>query len=120
MNAEQLTYSQIWNRTENESSETIRRRVVQAHRLQRERYQKEDISYNSQLLPGQIERYCAVGRGESRLLEQIYERFQLTGRGYFRILRTARTIADLDGSQTIEKRHISEAVMLRQRRRETE
>ena len=120
VNAEQLTYSQIWNRTENESSETIRRRVVQAHRLQRERYQKEDISYNSQLLPGQIERYCAVGRGESRLLEQIYERFQLTGRGYFRILRTARTIADLDGSQTIKKRHISEAVMLRQRRRETE
>lgn len=120
VNAEQPTYSQLRDSRENESSERIRQRVVQAHRIQKERYQRESICYNSQLLPGQIERYCPVGRGERRLLEQIYQSFQLTGRGYFRILRTARTIADLEGSQEIKKRHISEAVMLRQRRKGAE
>lgn len=113
--AERLPYSQLKGGG-GESSRKIRERVIDAHKLQKERYQQEGIRYNSQLLPAQTEKYCPMGKEERKLLEQVYTTFQLTGRGYYRILRVARTIADLDQSETIKKRHISEAVLLRQRK----
>lgn len=113
--AEKIDYAQLTKDRKNESSYAVRQRVVRAHQRQKERYKKENIHYNSQLLPRQLERYCLLGKREKKLLEQIYQSFHLTGRGYYRILRTARTIADLDESDAIKTRHISEAASLRQR-----
>ncbi len=113
--AEQMDYRHLNSIEKNESSSVIQQRVIQAHDMQKERYREENISYNSQLLPGQTEKFCKLGQAEKKLMEQIYEKFQLTGRGYFRILKTARTIADLEGSERIRKKHINEAVFLRQR-----
>ncbi len=112
---ETITYCQLVKDKKNESSYTIRQRVLRAHQLQEERYRKEAIHYNSQLLPGQIEQYCVLGKREKKLMEQIYQSFHLTGRGYYRILKTARTIADLEESAEIKTRHIHEAAALRQR-----
>lgn len=115
VNVEPVDYQQLNSREKGESSAAIRQRVEAAHAIQRERYQKENISYNSQLLPGQMERYCMLGSAEKRYMEQVYKSFHLTARGYYRVLKTARTIADLEGSAEIKKRHVSEAVFLRQR-----
>ncbi len=113
--AEKIEYAQLTKDRKNESSAAIRQRVVRAHRLQEERYKNETTHYNSQLLPGQFEQYCLLGKREKKLLEQIYQSFHLTGRGYYRILKTARTIADLEECEEIKTRHISEAAALRQR-----
>lgn len=113
--AEPVEYGQLSGTENNEGSGSIRERVTQAQEIQRERYRGEGICYNSQLSGMQLERYCRLGKEEKKLLEQIYRGLGLTGRGYVRILRTARTIADLEGSDTVKKGHISEAVCLRQR-----
>lgn len=113
--ASQVKYEQLDNKCRNEDSETIRKRVEQAQQLQKERYKGENIRYNSQLLAGQINHFCVPDKAGKRLLEEAYAGMNLTGRGYFRILKTARTIADLDGSEQIKKKHISEAICLRQR-----
>lgn len=113
--ASQVRYEQLDKQTENESSEAIRKRVECAQLIQKERYKRENIRYNSQLSVGQINRYCVPDRGGKKLLEEAYAGMNLTGRGYFRILKVARTIADLEGSGQIKKKHISEAVCLRQR-----
>lgn len=115
VHTEQAEYSQISGNGKNESSALIRQRVEAAHQIQQKRYQKENIFYNSQIRPGQIEKFCQLKEGEKRFLEEIYKTFHLTGRGYFRILKVARTIADLEGSRDIKKQHISEALLLRQR-----
>lgn len=113
--ASQIKYEQLDTKNQNEDSASIRRRVEEARQRQKERYKEEGIRYNSQLLPGQIAEYCKTDKMGKKLLEQAYARLNLTGRGYFRILKTARTIADLDGSGQIKKQHISEAICLRQR-----
>lgn len=113
--AAQVKYELLDGKTENESSEAIRSRVEAAQRIQKERYRREGISYNSQLSAGQISRFCTTDREAKRLLEEAYNRMKLTGRGYVRILKTARTIADLEACERIRERHISEAICLRQR-----
>lgn len=113
--ASQVKYEQLDEKERNEDSASIRRRVELAQKLQKERYQAEGISYNSQLSAGQIKKFCIPDRGGKKLLEEAYTGMKLTGRGYYRILKTARTIADLDGSGQIKKKHISEAICLRQR-----
>ena len=113
--AEQAEYSQISGSGKNENSATIRQRVKVAHQIQQKRYEKEDICYNSQMHPGQIEKFCQLKEKEKQFLEEIYTTLHLTGRGYFRILKVARTIADLEESKDIKKRHISEAALLRPR-----
>ena len=113
--AAQVKYELLDGKTENESSEAIRSRVEAAQRIQKERYRREGISYNSQLSAGQISRFCTTDREAKRLLEEAYDRMKLTGRGYVRILKTARTIADLEACERIREKHISEAICLRQR-----
>ena len=109
----QVPYRELNGEGCEESSETIRARVEQARQIQEERYRSEGIAFNSHLSPGQIKRYCTLGTKEKELLEQAYARFGLSIRAYHRILKTARTIADLDGAEKITVRHISEALCFR-------
>lgn len=115
VHVEPVNYQQLSSREKGENSAAIRKRVETVHAIQRERYQKEMISYNSQLVPGQMERYCILGGAEKKYMEQVYQSLSLTARGYYRILKTARTIADLEESTEIKKRHLGEAVFLRQK-----
>lgn len=103
--------SQIEQR--NEDSATMRERVVQARKVQQRRYQKEGINTNSELSASQIQRYCKIDRKGEALLEQAFTYLRLTARGYNRILKVARTIADLDGEEQILGRHLSEAICYR-------
>lgn len=97
-----------------ESSEDIKRRVNHAVEIQRERYKDSDINFNSQLSGKNIIRYCPLDQSELVLMEQIYKKFELSVRGYEKIVKVARTIADLKGRKKISSAEIAEAVSFRQ------
>lgn len=94
---------------ESENSATIRDRVARA----RERATQRAGNENATLTTAGIKKFCALGEQDHRLLEQAMEQLQLSNRAYHRILKVARTIADLDASDRIETRHLSEAISFR-------
>lgn len=96
-----------------ESSEMIRRRVVEARKIQNERYAGTGIRTNAMLGPGEIGEYIKLGEKEKRLMQQAFERVGLTARTYHKILRVARTIADLNHSETVTEKHLKEAIAYR-------
>ncbi len=98
---------------DSEDSMTIRRRVCAAVQIQRKRYQKESIRYNSELSGERLKRYCALGKEERELIQKIYEMFHLSVRGYEKLLKVSRTIADLKGKQDITAQDITEALTFR-------
>lgn len=109
----QINYKDLEKRSVSETSEIIRKRVMTARDLQFNRYKDEHIYYNSQLTPKNIDRYCKLGTKERKLLEKAFNKMNLSARAYHRILKVARTIADLDESDTIGVKHLSEAICYR-------
>ena len=96
-----------------ETSKQIRERVKRTHRIQKKRYRKENFSYNSELTPQAMKKYCIMGTAEKELLEFLFHEEQMSVRRLCRIVRVSRTIADLEESDTILESHITEAVRFR-------
>ena len=96
-----------------EGSTSIRARVVAARERQRRRYRNDHIYTNAQLKPRMIKRYCGLDQAAHDLLEQAMARLRLSARAHGRIVRVARTIADLADSERIETGHIAEAIQYR-------
>lgn len=111
--ATELTYQELYCKDKGESSETIKKRVIQARNIQIERYKKEKITYNSQLSPSLIETYCPLEKQEERFLENTFQQLKLSARAYHKILKVARTIADLEASERITTSHLAQAVSYR-------
>ena len=106
----QIPYRELLTESVNETSKQIRDRIVIARRIQQKRYQCTRIFFNSMLSGRDIKNYCRLSSKEQKILEQAFERMNLSARAYHRILKVARTIADLDQSENIEKRHLCEAI----------
>lgn len=96
-----------------ESSESIRQRVERTIQIQKDRYRKEAFSYNSELTSRTVEKYCCLGRGERDYLESFFTKGDCSMRRLTRIIKVARTIADMDESEAIREEHITEAVRFR-------
>ncbi|HEU4685977.1 MAG TPA: YifB family Mg chelatase-like AAA ATPase [Nitrospira sp.] len=96
-----------------ESSAAIRGRVLKARERQSDRYHQDGIHTNAQLKPRLLKRYCGLDDSGRRLLEQAMSKLGLSARAHGRILRVARTIADLDGSEAIAPAHVAEAIQYR-------
>ncbi|MDD6734763.1 MAG: YifB family Mg chelatase-like AAA ATPase [Clostridiales bacterium] len=96
-----------------ESSAEIKKRVNEARNIQRERYKKYGIYSNSQLPAGLINEFCRLGKKENETLKMAFERLGLSARAHSRILKVARTIADLAGEENITAVHIAEAIQYR-------
>lgn len=94
-------------------SETIKKRVEIARNFQQERYKDLEISCNSQLTPGLIEKHCKTTKNARTLLKEAFKRLKLSARSYSRILKISRTIADLEKQDIIEEEHIAEALRYR-------
>ncbi len=110
VNVDEIEYSALSGIGHNEPTEAIRGRVECARRIQEERYRECGINFNSQLSGTDIANCCKLGREEQRLMEEAFEKMSLSARGYHRILRVARTIADLDESERIKTKHLAEAL----------
>jgi len=110
INVEEVDFEALDTIGKNESTESIRKRVEAARLVQEKRYAGLAINYNSQLTGADIMKYCALGDPEKKLMEEAFASLRLSARGYHRVLRVARTIADLDGAEDIACRHLAEAL----------
>ena len=108
-----LDYDELKLKKPAESSADIRQRVNAAREIQNIRYKEDSISSNARMNGKQINKFCNLSEESELLMHQAYDRMGLTGRSYDRILRVARTIADLDGSENIEVNHLAEAIQYR-------
>ena len=95
------------------SSAVLREGVMKAVRVQKDRYQGLSVINNASLTPKQTEEYCALDRACAKLMETAFRRYSLSARSYHRILRTARTVADLEESGPIREEHLLEALSYR-------
>ena len=108
-----VRYRDLTGETSGEDSETIKKRVDQARQIQRERFAGKKIYCNAQMNSRHLKKYCPIGEDSKKLLEQAIDKLGLSARAYTRILKIARTIADLDGRDEILAAHISEAIQYR-------
>ena len=96
-----------------EKSEVIRERVNKARKIQLERFKDDGIYSNAQMSSAHIRKYCSLGEVQTQLLKVAFDKFSLSARAYDKILKLARTIADLAGSENITSAHLSEAISYR-------
>jgi magnesium chelatase family protein len=99
--------------TEEEPSEAIRARVGEARRVQADRFKGKKIHSNAQMTTRMIKKSCVITKGAEGLLERAVEKYALSPRAYHRILKLARTIADLEPVEQIEEAHVAEAIRYR-------
>jgi magnesium chelatase family protein len=94
-------------------SATMRARIAKARSVQAERYGDSGPHINSELSGSALEKHCRLSRPEHDFLEQAVKKLGLSARAYTRVLRIARTIADLDGAETLAVNHLAEAINYR-------
>ena len=110
---DQLTEKELLNAPDGEDSQLIRQRVIAARNIQSERYREFGIFSNSQMTPKAMQLFCRLNRSGETMLREAISRFKLSPRAYSRILKVARTVADLDGSRLIEEQHLFESINYR-------
>ena len=110
---EEVAFRDISYTGKNESSETIRKRVEKVHAIQKKRFANESFSYNHQIPANKMDVYCKLNEECFSYMEKMYEEASLTARTYHRILKVARTIADMDDQEEIALCHIKEAFLYR-------
>ena len=111
--AEPVQYEELTGKGRAECSADIRKRVEAVQQIQQARYEKEDFHFNAQLPASLLDRYCGLTKSGEAKMRDIYMRKQLTARSYHRMLKVARTIADLEGCEQIQERHLDESVLYR-------
>ena len=108
-----VEYEAMRRREQPESSAVIRQRVNAAREVQKQRFAGTEVSCNAYMTPAMIGRYCRLDDAGEKLMQGAFDRLGLTGRSHDRILRMARTIADLEGAGAIEAPHLAEAIQYR-------
>ena len=108
-----LEYEELSRKGVGEASEKVRDRVCAARERARERFEGTSITCNAQMQSAQIREHCGLDPAGNTILKKAFENMGMSARGYDRILRVARTIADLDGSEKVLAKHVAEAVQLR-------
>ena len=108
-----VEYNDLNNDVESESSSTIRQRVKQARAIQFNRFKKNDYFNNSQIRNKDIKTYCKLSNSSEIIMKEAFNKYKFSGRTYTKLLKVARTIADLDNKKNIEDNHILEAIRYR-------
>jgi len=109
-----VAFDELNQKILSESSDNIRTRVTKTREIQRLRYhQKESIHTNAQMGSGDVSAYCGLQEDTIKLLKEAMKRLGLSARAYNRILKVARTIADMEQSENIRTEHVSEAIQYR-------
>lgn len=110
---ESVKYEKLKCDKEMERSEDIRKRVNDARKVQLQRYKKYQIYSNAELSPRLIDKFCKLDSESKKILEKAFEKLGLSARAYGRVLKVARTIADLEKSVDIRRNHLAEAIQYR-------
>lgn len=108
-----IHYTDLTKNRKIETSYEIKKRVTKARQIQLERYQKYAFLSNSELLPPFIDQFCEISTKSKKILEMAFEKLGLSARAYHKILKIARTIADLENFEKIQENHIAEAIQYR-------
>ena len=111
--AAQIPFEELTGISKEETSEEIRKRVTQAQERMRYRYRNENFKFNSQLPSGKIKQYCGLKEHQESYMKETYKELNLTARSFHKILRVARTLADMEQLEKIEDRHLREAICYR-------
>ena len=108
-----VEYKDLESKEKEESSADIKNRVNKARKVQLERYKNDGIFSNSMLTPELMEKYCSLSDECNNIMKYAFEKMGLSARAHNRILKVARTIADIEGEENILPEHITEAVRYR-------
>ena len=108
-----VNYAELSSTSKEETSAQIRERVNRARKIQQERYMGTPITCNARLTPSMLKKVCVLDDAASSYLQQSFDKLGMSARAYDRILKVARTVADLDGSEIIKKQHIFSAISFR-------
>ena len=108
-----VDYAALSSAEKEETSAEIRERVNQARKIQQERYKGTDVTCNARLTPKLLKQYCQMTDDAAKYLQMSFDKLGLSARAYDRILKVARTVADLEGSEIIEKQHIFTSISFR-------
>lgn len=108
-----VEYEKLATSNKTETSKQIRERVNKARKIQLERYKELGIFSNAELDSNSLDTFCKLDKKSREIMEKAFERFGLSARAYDKILKIARTIADLDNSKDIQYKHIAEAIQYR-------
>ena len=108
-----LSEEELVNDKKEESSADIRKRVIKARKIQTKRY--GETKTNSKMSQEELKKYCIIKEEDKRFLISALENLQISARVYDKILKIARTIADLEGNQDIERKHLLEAISFKKR-----
>ncbi len=108
-----VNYDEISSLERAESSQNIRKRVIRAREIQKKRYEGEGILTNAELTAPLVKKYCPLTPDAEAMLKQAFSVLGLTARGYDKIIKVARTIADLEEAEQIEMHHLAEAISYR-------
>lgn len=111
--AERIDIQDLNQQKNKQSSAQMRELVKKARKIQKQRFIGTSIMFNSDIPAKEITKYCSLGIEEMRYMERVYEVMNLSARSYHKILKVARTIADLDNEERIQVRHLGEAVSYR-------
>ena len=106
-------YQELSSNLPAESSAQIKERVEKAREVQRERFKEDGILCNALMSHKQVRKFCVLGKEESELLKMAMTELNLSARAYDKILKIARTIADLAGCENIKTEYLSEAIQYR-------
>jgi magnesium chelatase family protein len=108
-----VRFNELTSRSTGESSRAIRERVIAARSIQQKRFAGRKISCNARMGSRELKEFCAISEETLQMLKHAMQDMQLSARAYDRILKVARTIADLAGAQKITTDHIGEAIQFR-------
>ena len=108
-----VEFGDLSSKTKEESSAEIRKRVVAARAIQEERFKGTGITCNALITPDKLQELCPMDDAAETLMQNVFDRLGLSARAYDRILKVARTIADIDGSEVIRKNHVAAAAQFR-------
>ena len=111
--AMQIPFEELTGVYKEETSEEIRERVTETQERMKCRYRNEDFKFNSQIPAGKISFYCKLKETQERYMEEVYKELNLTARSFHKILKVARTLADMEQAEEIGDRHLKEAICYR-------
>lgn len=111
--AAKIEIEDLVSKSQNETSGQIRERVMKARERQEYRFRETEYHFNSEISVKDMQKYCPLGNKEQQLMERIFRAMNLSARAYHRIIKVARTIADLAAADKISETHLSEAICLR-------